>query len=78
MTANELFGEHFNGLHYEDITIERIEAYAISFAKHHVEKALKSASEQATASNKSKFNGDVNPQVDIDSILEAYPLSNIK
>lgn len=41
MNTTELFGKHFNGLHYDDITPERIEKYAIEFAKHHVEKALK-------------------------------------
>jgi hypothetical protein len=51
---------------------------AKEFAKLHVEAALKEASEQATASNKAKFKGDCNPQVDKDSILNAYPLTNIK
>lgn len=41
MTAKELFGKHFNGLHYDDITPERIEEYAIEFAKLHIEAALK-------------------------------------
>ena len=36
MTSEELFGKHFNGLHYEDITKERIQKYAIDFAKMHV------------------------------------------
>ncbi len=38
-TAEELFGKHFNGLHYDDITPEGIQKYAheyaVLFAKHH-------------------------------------------
>ena len=50
----------------------------IEFAKLHVQAALKTANQHATASNKSKFSGDCNPVVDSDSILNAYPLENIK
>lgn len=50
----------------------------IEFAKYHVEKALKEANEKARAFNKGKFPGDINPQVDMDSILNAYPLDLIK
>lgn len=50
----------------------------IGFAKLHVEAALKAASQNANAYNKPKFEGDINPVVDLDSILNAYPLENIK
>lgn len=49
----------------------------VTFAKLHVEKALKEASEQAEICNKPKFSGDYNLVVDEDSILNSYPLSNI-
>lgn len=44
ITANELFGQHFNGLHYEDITPDKIEKYAIAFAKLKVAEALEETS----------------------------------
>ncbi len=50
----------------------------IECTKLHVQAALKTANQHATASNKSKFSGDCNPVVDSDSILNAYPLENIK
>ena len=49
----------------------------IEFAKMHVQEALKQASEKAQAYNKSKFSSDINPQVDMESILNAYSLENI-
>jgi hypothetical protein len=55
-----------------------LEDYSNLKAKFHVEAALKAAKEKATASNNPKFKGDVNPIVDDDSILNAYPLENIK
>jgi len=50
----------------------------IAFTKIHVERALKEASENAEICNKAKFSGDYNPVVDEDSILNSYPLENIK
>ena len=50
----------------------------IEFAKLHVEAALKHASEKAELSNKPKFSGDYNLVVDEESILNSYPLENIK
>jgi hypothetical protein len=50
----------------------------IEFAKLHVEAALKHASELAEISNKPKFPGDYNLVIDEDSILNSYPLENIK
>ena len=52
--------------------------FAIEFAKLHVKEALKQAWQNASATNKSKFQGDCNPVVDDESILNAYPLTNIK
>ena len=69
MTAVEFLRKSNNFLYKDDL---------IEFAKYHVEKALKEASVKATAYNKAKFKGDINPQVDMDSILNAYPLENIK
>ena len=55
-----------------------IEQDLIEFAKMHVQEALKQASEKAQAYNKPKFRSDINPQVDMESILNAYSLENIK
>ena len=67
-TAAEFFDEgNFNNV--TDMLIE--------FAKMHVQEALKQASEKAQAYNKSKFSSDINPQVDMESILNSYPLENI-
>lgn len=55
-----------------------IENTMIEFAKLHVDAALKQAAHQSTCYNKSKFPGDINWVVDIESILESYPLENIK
>ena len=67
-TATEFFDEgNFNNV--TDMLIE--------FAKMHVEEALKQASEKAQAYNKPKFSSDINPQVDMESILNSYPLENI-
>lgn len=58
------------GIHY-------VKEAMIEFAKIHVQEALKQASEKAQAYNKSKFSSDINPQVDMESILNAYSLENI-
>lgn len=59
-------------------TKEQITIIMIEFAKFHVEAALKNAYEKAEITNKPKFKGDYNPIVDEDSILNAYPVENIK
>lgn len=48
MTAEELFLKYFSGMHYDDVTPEKIEQYAIDFAKLKVRVALESAAEKAT------------------------------
>jgi hypothetical protein len=40
MTAQEFFGKHFNGLHYDEVTPERIEQYAIEFCKLNINTLL--------------------------------------
>lgn len=60
------------------IHTEDAEEILIEFAKLHVTQALKAASQNADAYNKPKFEGDINPVVDLDSILNAYPLDLIK
>lgn len=55
-----------------------IEEVMVEFARMHLEAALKAASEQADVTNKPKFPGDINWTVDMDSILNSYPLENIK
>jgi hypothetical protein len=56
---------HFNGLHYEDVTPEKIEKYAIDFAKRHVEEVVEKASK-----------GFKNPD-NIRYIKKCYPLDGI-
>lgn len=73
MTAKELFGKHFNGLHYDDITPERIEKYAIEFAEFHVKKALKAASKKSKIKE-----GQITDYKLTNSILIAYKLDLIK
>lgn len=53
---------------------ERIEKSMIEFAQHHVEEALKAASENARVKYPLRDDNDVFKP----SILNAYPLSNIK
>jgi len=48
------------------------------FTKLHVKAALKAAAHRSECYNKAKFPGDENWVVDIESILNAYPLENIK
>jgi hypothetical protein len=55
-------------------SIESIYNNMIEFAKLHVEAALKEASENA----ESYVIGGLTSEVDKDSILNAYPLTNIK
>jgi len=50
----------------------------IEFAKLHCIEQAKTIYNNATASNKAKFIGDINCQIDEDSILNAYPLDLIK
>ncbi len=81
MKTAEKFLKNFNE---EENNIDKLyyDSYVkkamIEFAKMHVQEALKQASEKAQAFNKSKFSSDINPQVDMESILNAYPLDLIK
>ena len=50
----------------------------IEFAKYHVEKALEEASELATTDCEPDYRGGTWYTVDKESILNAYPLENIK
>lgn len=74
-TAEEIYNDfYFNYKGDGNVILETMK----EFAKLHVIEALKIASIQAETYNKSKFTGDVNPHVDMDSILNSYPLNNIK
>ena len=44
-TASEMFAKYFNGMHYGDITKEKIENYAIEFSKLKVTEALHETSD---------------------------------
>lgn len=76
-TATELIRNKFPN-HDGIFVLRNIEEFMIEFAKMHVQEALKHASEKAQAYNKPKFRSDINPQVDMESILNSYPLENIK
>jgi hypothetical protein len=54
------------------------EEIMIEFTKMHVTAALKQAAHESQCYNKAKFPGDENWVVDIDSILNSYPLENIE
>ena len=69
-TAKELYGYMLR----EDAHIS-IEEVMIQFARLHVTQALKQASENATAKCDPD---DYTPYINSDSILNAYPLDNIK
>ena len=75
--ATELIRNKFTN-HDGIFVLRNTEEFMIEFAKMHVQEALKQASEKAQAYNKPKFRSDINPQVDMESILNSYPLENIK
>jgi hypothetical protein len=72
-TANELF-EQYHGFE-ADSSSRDIISLMVEFAKLHVEAALKEASEKATVY---ADEGGYSEFVDEQSILNAYPLDNIK
>ena len=68
-TAREFYDAHYS----DDAVVMMID-----FAKLHVEAALKEASEKATVNTEPDYRGGEWSIVDTDSILNAYPLENIK
>lgn len=64
--------------HTEYIDVKTVKNLMIEFAKLHVESALKQAAHRSWCYNKPKFPGDENWVVDIESILNSYPLDKIK
>jgi hypothetical protein len=68
-TAREFYDAHYS----DDAVVMMIE-----FAKLHVEAALKEASEKAIVNTEPDYRGGEWSIVDTDSILNAYPLENIK
>lgn len=85
ITAEEYFNKRSKELGFENWTNvvvqqewEVIELLPIEFAKLHVEAALKEAAESATAYHEPDLRGGDWYLVDKSSILNAYPLSNIK
>ncbi len=82
MTAKELWSKHFDGLHWDDITPEKEQKYAIEFAKYHVEQALKNIYNSSTYGITSwcgnPYTGEGSDYLDYDKIIKIYPLENIK
>lgn len=72
ITAKEMFDKML-----EDNEESTSTEMMIEFAKIHVTEALKQASEKANSGMNFNFMGNV-PYVIKDSILNAYPLNNIK
>lgn len=69
----------------EVVTVERAEDLMIEFAKQHVELALQSANRQSRIiADPNSYTGNTGSEypaddiVDSESILNAYPLENIK
>ena len=87
MTANEFKNDWLNGF---ELDVNQIEDLMIEFAKYHVQKALKQASEKAFVEyidlNTDEIfdytdvitDDDVGVNVNKDSILKSYSLENIK
>ena len=79
-TADE-FAENYDLLYNEyqgcHIRLDELSRFAIEFAQLHVTQALKAASEKAITQDNSWGLG-VDTIVDKESILNAYPLTNIK
>lgn len=50
----------------------------VAFAKMHVEKALNSAADNGQTEEIHELNGDVYSIIDRNSIINSYPLNNIK
>jgi hypothetical protein len=71
MTAEDLFGKHFNGLHYDDITNKHIEKYAIEYAEQKCKELLEIVAEKAEVR---LGISSCNYVVDKDSILNAVNL----
>jgi len=74
---DDLYDAFISGANWQQ---ERMysEKAMIEFAKLHVKAALKQAAHESQCYNKAKFPGDENWTVDIDSILNSYPLDKIK
>jgi hypothetical protein len=77
-TAVEFVLNHYDGYLAGDYTPNEVYHIMIGFAKMHVEAALKAASENAIAKNNFSDYGTGDTWVDEKSILNAYPLNNIK
>ena len=87
MTANEFKNDWLNGF---ELDVNQIEDLMIEFAKYHVQKALKQASEKAFVEyidlNTDEIfdytdvitDDNVGANVNKESILNAYSLENIK
>lgn len=76
MTAEQLFSKYFDGCYWDDLIPEKMQKYAIEFAKMHVTEALKQASEKAQAYQMCKDNDPI--IISKESILNAYPIELIK
>jgi len=77
-TAKEFVLNQNDGYLAGDYTPNEVYRIMIGFAKMHVEAALEAASENAIAKENPSDFGTGEIWVDEDSILNAYPLNNIK
>ena len=59
-------------------TDAKVKSLIIEFAKLHVKAALEAASENATAYREEDMRGGTWTLVDKDSVINSYPLDNIK
>ena len=78
-TAEEFFFDYSIDNEYDNLSVnckQEISYKAIEFAKLHVKEALKAASEKAEIDPRSYTHNDY--ELNKDSILNAYPLDNIK
>jgi hypothetical protein len=86
-TAEEFLQYHLEISYFYDDKTEKVVCYSdevqqamIEFAKLHVEAALKEASENADMDNEyyQSVQEGTTGGIDIETILNAYPLTNIK
>jgi hypothetical protein len=85
-TAEEFLKDKLSEIHEEDIFVDLLQKMfkvdvteiIIEFAKLHVEKALKEASENAKIIDVGIDYSIIKWVADKDSILNSYPLENIK
>jgi hypothetical protein len=84
MTAEELWGNHFNGLHWDDITQEKEIEFAKEYARLKCQELLEIVAEKVALEHFTPFSGwqrnsyiEDNTRVDKDSIFNVVNLDEL-